>query len=237
MDKRYIIIAGVNGSGKTTLYNIDAFVQSVCRVNPDEICKQMGGDWRDPAANLQAGKAALRMLDEALASGKPVNQETTLAGHGVVNRIAKAKEAGYWIEMHYVGVDSVEIAKERIRHRVATGGHGIPDADVERRYARSLENVKEIAPKVDKLFFYDNSTRNGIKVIAEYRNGALMRLWDGPMPQWFVSVKEAIEKAHEREKAGFQAAADAAFDKIFGKKDAKKEAPENGKNHGQGFCR
>ena len=138
--------------------------------------------------------------------------------------------------MHYVGVDSVEIAKERIRHRVATGGHGIPDADVERRYARSLENVKEIAPKVDELVFYDNSTAGGLKEIATCEKGDFVRCI-ATLPQWFVSVKEAIEKAHEREKAGFQAAADAAFDKIFGKKDAKKEAPENGKNHGQGFCR
>ena len=35
---------------------------------------------------------------------------------------------------HYVGIESVEIAKQRIAYRVAHGGHGIPDADVERRY-------------------------------------------------------------------------------------------------------
>ena len=236
MDKRYVIVAGVNGFGKTTLYNIYPEMRLACRVNPDEICKQMGGDWRDPVANLQAGKAALRLLDDALACGKPVNQETTLAGHGVVNRIVKAKEAGYRIEMHYVGVDSVEIAKARIRHRVAIGGHGIPDADVERRYARSLENVKKIVSKVDELFFYDNSTERGIKEIARCKHGSIV--WCVThSPQWFVCVKAAIEKAHGREEeCHCKSPADKAMDKLFpNANDAKKEkanAKANDKPHG-----
>ena len=234
MDKRYVIVAGVNGSGKTTLDNVYPAMRLACRVNPDEICKQMGGDWRDPAANLQAGKAALRLLDEALTCGKPVNQETTLAGHGVVNRIVKAKRNGY--RMHYIGVDSVTIAKERIRRRVATGGHGIPDADGERRYARSLENVKKIALEVDELVFYDNSTVGGLKKIARCENGKFVHC-GAVMPQWFVGVKEAIEKAHERENTGSHPVAEAAFNKIFGEKDAEKEGLENGGNHGRGFPR
>ena len=37
--------------------------------------------------------------------------------------------------MFYVGLDSPEIAKERIKQRVANGGHGIPNEDVDRRFA------------------------------------------------------------------------------------------------------
>ena len=49
--------------------------------------------------------------------------------------IMKAKEKGYFIELHYVGVESVEIAKERVKYRVEQGGHGIPEEDIERRFA------------------------------------------------------------------------------------------------------
>lgn len=31
--------------------------------------------------------------------------------------------------MNYIGVESFEIAKERVRYRVSKGGHGIPDLD------------------------------------------------------------------------------------------------------------
>ena len=35
---------------------------------------------------------------------------------------------------HYVFIESVEIAKQRIAYRGGQGGHGIADADGERRY-------------------------------------------------------------------------------------------------------
>ena len=41
--------------------------------------------------------------------------------------------------MHYVGIESAEIAKQRIAERVKMGGHGIPDRDVEKRYEESVQ--------------------------------------------------------------------------------------------------
>lgn len=43
--------------------------------------------------------------------------------------------------MYYVGVASVEIAKERVALRVKKGGHGIPDKDIERRFVESIKNL------------------------------------------------------------------------------------------------
>lgn len=40
--KKYVIIAGVNGTGKSTLYQSMDFLQSMERVNTDEIVKQFG---------------------------------------------------------------------------------------------------------------------------------------------------------------------------------------------------
>jgi len=76
--------------------------------------------------------------------GFTFNQETTLCGNVILNSIKKAKELGYVVEMHYVGLDSVELAKERIRKRVETGGHDIPEIDVERRYEKSFENLTKV---------------------------------------------------------------------------------------------
>jgi len=35
--------------------------------------------------------------------------------------------------MNYIGVDTPDIAKERVRIRVLKGGHGIPEDTIERR--------------------------------------------------------------------------------------------------------
>ena len=59
--------------------------------------------------------------------------------------------------MYYVGVDSVEIAKERVKSRVIAGGHGIPEQDIERRYQESLNQLKFIMPLCDILELYDNT--------------------------------------------------------------------------------
>jgi len=84
--------------------------------------------------------------------------------------------------MHYVSVDSVEIAKDRIKTRVENGGHGIPDKDVERRYVNSFENLKQIMDEIDLLAFYDN-TKN-FRRVAIYRKGSIVRL-SNTVPLWF----------------------------------------------------
>lgn len=40
---------------------------------------------------------------------------------------------GKFIELHYIGVESVDIAKERVLERVRQGGHGIAERDIEKR--------------------------------------------------------------------------------------------------------
>ena len=127
--KKYIIIAGVNGAGKSTLYETLDELKDMPRINTDEIVKVLG-DWRDMSILITAGKVAVKLLNQYLTDGVTFNQETTLCGKSILRNIRKAKEMGYCIEMHYVGVDSVNIAKERVKSRVNKGGHGISEADI-----------------------------------------------------------------------------------------------------------
>lgn len=72
------------------------------------------------------------------------------------------------IELHYVGVDSPEIAKQRIAERVKMGGHGIPDKDVEKRFGESLRNLHEIIDLCDLAALYDNT--NEFRRFAIYKS-------------------------------------------------------------------
>ena len=154
--KKYIIIAGVNGAGKSTLYETLDELKEMPRINTDEIVKTLG-DWRDMSILITAGKVAVKLLNQYLTDGVTFNQETTLCGKSILRNIRKAKEMGYCIEMHYVGVDSVNIAKERVKSRVNKGGHGIPEADIEKRYIETFHNLKEILKDCDLAAFYDNT--------------------------------------------------------------------------------
>ena len=115
--KKYILYAGVNGAGKSTLYQTNHVQTELARINTDEILKEFG-DWRNTADLMKAGKIAVQRLNEYLRDGVSFNQETTLCGHTILKSIRRAKAEGYIIEMHYVGIDSSQTAKQRIAERV-----------------------------------------------------------------------------------------------------------------------
>lgn len=118
--KKYILIAGVNGSGKSTLYQSLQSLHDIQRVNTDEILKEFG-DWRNRTDIMTAGKMAVKKIARYFDEGITFNQETTLCGKSILSNIAKAKKRGYFIELHYIGVENADIAKERVAMRYKTG--------------------------------------------------------------------------------------------------------------------
>jgi predicted ABC-type ATPase len=183
--KRYVIFAGVNGAGKSTLYQTFPKYQQMPRINTDEIIKTFG-DWKITADVMKAGKMAVLELNRCLSEGVSFNQETTLCGKTIFNTIEKAGNQGYYIELYYVGIDSVELAKERIAHRVSMGGHGIPDEDVEKRYLETFHNLKRVLPLCNLASLYDNT--NIFRRVAIYKDGIPVRVSHN-LPDWFQRIQ------------------------------------------------
>jgi predicted ABC-type ATPase len=182
--KKYILIAGVNGAGKSTLYQTIDSLKNVKSINADEIVKSFG-NWKNSADVMKAGKIAVKEINNAFNAGIAFYQETTLCGNSIMRNIERAKSLGYEIELHYVGVESVEVAKKRIAYRVEHGGHGIPDADVERRYAESLNRLKIVIVKCNLCILYDNTEK--FNRFAIYKNGNLINLSD-KVPLWYRNL-------------------------------------------------
>ena len=183
--KKYILYAGVNCAGKSTLYQTKHHQSNLARINTDEILREFG-DWRDTADLMKAGKIAVQRLNDYLRSGISFNQETTLCGHTIIRSMKTAKAQGYVIEMHYVGVDSPETAKMRIAERVKMGGHGIPDRDVEKRYAESIINLGKVLPLCDLAALYDNTQE--FRRFAIFKNGNIVVL-SRNIPEWYQKVQ------------------------------------------------
>ena len=155
--KTYTVFAGVNGAGKSTLFALEPKNDLGIRLNSDEIIHSLGLDWKDANAQILAGKQLLKLQKECFDSGKSLNQETTLSGATIISTIKKAKELGYIIHLRYVGVSSPDIAKERVKKRVARGGHGVTGETIERRFIKSKENFLKVAPLCDTVTIHDNS--------------------------------------------------------------------------------
>ena len=183
--KKYVIIAGVNGAGKSTLYQINDNLKTLPRVNVDEIVKEIG-DWKKVEDVFAAGKIAVKKIKKYFEEGISFNQETTLCGKSIIRNIRKAKSLDYFIELHYVGVDSVEIAKERVKHRIENGGHGIPERDIEKRYEETFKQLNCILNECNLIAFYDNTEI--FRRFAIYKNGELVRV-SHKVPSWFFKIQ------------------------------------------------
>lgn len=164
---RCIIIAGPNGAGKTTFAREflpkDAGV--VHFVNADLLAAGLS-PLKPQLAALSAGRLFLGELDRLAKSRQDFALESTLSGLTYLSRIKRWKTAGYRIEMVFLRVSSVPLLLRRIAVRVKQGGHGIPRADVLRRFSRGWKNFEtDYKPLADMWEVYDNS--GGSPVLLE----------------------------------------------------------------------
>ena len=72
--------------------------------------------------------------------------------------MSRLQTAGWRVELLYLALPSLEMSKLRVAERVAHGGHNIPVADIERRFARSLGNLfNTFSAQVDSCRCFMNS--------------------------------------------------------------------------------
>lgn len=185
--KIYNIIGGVNGAGKSSLTGSLKYQRSDLGtiIDVDKITAQMGGD------PLTGGKAApLPKSGSAWKKGSALRRKPTLAGYRTERTAKEAKEAGYYIRLFYVGLDTVQESLKRIQNRVEKGGHDIPPDDVKRRFSGRFEALAKVLPYCDEAIFFDND--NGFREVGEYRNGELVPFGDSP--EWFRQLAEYLRE-------------------------------------------
>lgn len=156
---RCIVIAGPNGAGKTTLAKefLSEEADVIHFVNADLIASGLS-PLKPELASVQAGKLLLQEIDRLSGLKSDFAFETTLSGVAHAKRLIRLKASGYQIIIIFIRLDSPRLALRRVAARVRQGGHNVPSSDVLRRFARGLENFKQIyRPIADSWVVYDNS--------------------------------------------------------------------------------
>jgi predicted ABC-type ATPase len=175
------IIAGPNGSGKSSATQSVDIEGRDRLLDPDAIARDLN-PLNPLAAAIEAGRSVITRTADYLDQGVSFAIETTLSSRGRLSLIRDAKSRGYEIHLIFVGLDSPERCIHRVRNRAVRGGHFVPDADVRRRYARSMANAAEALRLADIARFYDNSG-DGHRLILEAKDGAITWRAD-PLPTW-----------------------------------------------------
>lgn len=102
-----------------------------------------------------------------------------------VQTLKKARAAGFRNYLYYVATEDPLINLSRIRHRVRTGGHNVPDDKVIERYARSLSLLLDAVRLTSRAYIFDNSGETNLW-IAEITDGTDIELKTDFVPQWFT---------------------------------------------------
>lgn len=155
-------MAGPNGSGKSTAYgrsDVSEFDGSVWIINPDLLTRrlQVAEKLDGATANLEAVRRVETWLDASIDVHQTIGMETVLSTPKYRRLVQKAFERGFEIRLIYVYLDTVDRQLERIRLRVAKGGHDVPAGKVAARRARSFNEFPWFFWRADQAWVFDNS--------------------------------------------------------------------------------
>ena len=172
MQKNLYIIAGCNGAGKTTASFTILPEMLNCKefVNADEIAKGLS-PFQPETVSFEAGRIMLNRINELLEQEIDFAFETTLSSLAYQHTIKKAQAKGYFVTLIFFWLESIELAKERVKIRVKQGGHSIPEDVIERRYKRGLKNHFKIYMNLcDRTMLLQSSIQNLIFVMRKQKN-------------------------------------------------------------------
>ncbi len=154
-----LIIAGPNGAGKTTFAREYLLNEASCPtfVNADLIAEGLNPLQPEKEA-VAAGRMMLDMIRMYVDEGQSFAFEITLSGRTYASMIPRWQAQGYDVRLFFLRLPPPEIAVARVRQRVATGGHHVPDDVINRRFSAGLNNFETIYRQlVDGWRLYDSS--------------------------------------------------------------------------------
>lgn len=154
-----VIFAGPNGSGKSTFTQL--LKPPMDYINADEIKKYL------KCSDLEAAQLAEKQREEHLGQMKEFCFETVLSTERNLNLLKKAKEKGYFIRCYYILTADPMINVWRVKARVESGGHDVPEEKIVTRYDKALLLVKELIKVCDICHIYDNSASRPFRIFKK----------------------------------------------------------------------
>lgn len=194
-----IVVAGPNGAGKTTITEqllVHKWSEPCEYINPDNIARDIFGDWNNAENSLKAAQLTERMREDYLREQKSIAFETVMSADDKVAFIRKAKAAGYFVRLFFVCTNSPTINASRVTQRVMQGGHAVPIDKIVSRYYGSIANAAILAAEVDRSYFYDNSYEDqDARLMFRANNGTISNEY-GDIEPWADLIRLALAEGN-----------------------------------------
>jgi predicted ABC-type ATPase len=214
-----LVLAGVNGAGKSSVGGALLVEHGLTWFNPDsyarELMAQLSVNLAE--ANARAWEHGRQQLEAAIANGTNYAVETTLGAKTIPEMLVKATHT-HDVVMLFCGLSSPEQHIARVRSRVASGGHNIPENKIRQRWIGSRANVIKLMPRLAHLQVFDNSAEaapgadipspvlvlemiDGRMVFPEPDDATAFRAtpeWARPIVQAAIELQSAADPTHGR---------------------------------------
>ena len=210
------MLAGCNGAGKSSIGGAALRQSGIEFFNPDAAAVRVAvaNAARKPRLtqaqiNGAAWAQGRRLLQQAITERGNFAFETTLGGKTIPTLLEQAAQAGLTVHVWFAGLADVALHIDRVRRRVAQGGHDIPAAKIRERFENSRVNLVRLLPSLTDLVIYDNSAEadpatghvtmprllvryNGRRIVAPQNLRTLLQA----TPSWAKPIAVAAIKLH-----------------------------------------
>lgn len=199
------VIAGTNGAGKSSVAGAMIRLGGANYFNPDEEAAALVRDeGMDPGqADSYAWRVGVSQLERAIQERKTWVFETTLGGRTITKKLELAARSGAVVRVFFIGLESPELHITRVRERVASGGHDVPESRIRNSYVSSLQNLLRLLPVLTEMVVWDNSAegnpRNGERpkprLVLRILDGRIVTaLDDADVPMW---ARPVVQRARD----------------------------------------
>ena len=163
---RLDLVVGPNGAGKSTFVELllAPLRPGVTFVNADVIAAQRWPDDAQAHAYEAAGVAA-ETRTRLLELREPFIAETVFSHPSKLDLLDAATASGYTVALHVLLVPE-DLSVWRVAHRVASGGHAVPEDKIRTRYRRLWPLVAEAVARADVTRVWDNARHDGPEEVA-----------------------------------------------------------------------
>lgn len=134
--------------------------------------------------SYEAAYVATFLRWKLMKMNKSFSYETVMSHRSKIEEIQRANKFGYRTYLYFICTDNPLINIDRVKDRVAKGGHSVAVDKLEKRYHLTLKNLPRAIQKVTRAFLFDNSGKQ-MRLIAEtYQNQ--LQIKSDELPNWFT---------------------------------------------------
>ena len=145
---------------------------------------------KDPAFNDSYMAAAISdfLRYKMIQSDSSFSFESVFSHESKIKEIEIAKKAKFIIYFYFISTSDPLINYQRIKNRVETGGHDVPNEKINERYYRTMNNLFTAFKLSDRAYLFDNTSEksnNSYNFFVEKKRDNIYLTNSNFVPQWF----------------------------------------------------